>query len=489
MIDLVGDKITEIFDFLFLDDDDSVIIFEDGKGIIKMNLAAREFFSRQTIQELVNSMDKSSTKTWRQFLKEATTCNLATCHLCLSDQSGITSVIQVEGCYNQSTFQYIIRFKEVFDHPSINCTGAESLLKYESFFKYAPHGLILATADGTIIEANQQIETFFGVSPKELIGKSSTSVFELFNDSSHFINTLHSKGTSEMITETVNEEGESKYFQVESSFNENVDMYMTVIRDDTEKIQMKKQMEHSLSLSNLGQLAASIAHEIRNPLTSLKGFTELLKHQVTLDGTQYLGIINSELNRMESILNEFLELSKPTVRSFQNISISTIITELIDFMYPQAISQNIEIDFVSSVQDSDCILGDGYEIKKVLMNILKNAIEVMPDGGKITIIQALDKNDKVLISVKDQGSGMTPNQMQKIFLPFYTTKKQGTGLGLPHAIQVVEEHGGRIEVESEINVSTTFHLYFPLYRVDSMKENSKNAQSYAKSNRETISSN
>jgi two-component system, sporulation sensor kinase E len=489
VIDLFGDKITEIFDFLFLDDEDSVIILEDGKGIVKMNLAAREFFSRRSVHDIVASMDKSSSKTWRLFLKEAALTNLASCHLSLEEQCGKTSVIDVEGCYNLSTSQYIIRFKEVFDHCSINGMGAESILKYESYFKYAPHGLILATADGMIIEANHQIETFFGVSPEELIGKRSTSVFESFNESSHFIKALKSKGSSEMMTETVNEKGESKYFQVESSFNEVVDMYMVVIRDDTEKMQMKKQMEHSLSLSTLGQLAASIAHEIRNPLTSLKGFTQLLSQQVTEEGDHYLGIINSEINRMESILNEFLALSKPSVKSYQDITVSSIITELIEFMYPQAILQNIEIEFVPSDRLSDCILGDAYEIKKVMMNILKNAIEVMPNGGKIKIIQALEENDRVRISVRDQGCGMTHDQTKKIFLPFYTSKKQGTGLGLPHAIRVVEEHGGCMEVESEINSGTTFHLYFPLYQVDSMKENSTDAQSHAKSDREAISSN
>ena len=489
--DLIGVKLAEVFDFLFLDSEDSVFILENEKGIVKMNHAATKFFSQHKMNEIKQKMDKSSFQTWLNFLKEAAISNLATCHICLTDPLTSKRVYYIEGCYNQSTFQYIIRFKQVNDFHSEN--KVEGLMRYDSFFQYAPHGLILSTIEGIIVEANQQIETFFGFSNEELIGKSLYKILDLFTestlDSQHFHKTLLTKGTSDIMKTIKDAKGESKYYQFETRYNHHVDVYMTVIRDETEKIQLKKQIEHSSSLSTLGQLAASIAHEIRNPMTSLKGFTQLLSHQVTTEGNRYLEIINSELNRMESILNEFLMLSKPVERSFQFISVSSIVAQVIDFMYPQAINSNIELEFVSVDQESDCIIGDDYELKKVFMNILKNAIEVMPEGGKITIIQTLTGNNHVRISVQDQGIGMTQDQMHKIFLPFYTSKKEGTGLGLAHAIQTVENHGGCIDVESRVSEGTTFHLDFPLYQVDAIKENSTHDQSYAKSYWEVIHSN
>ena len=123
------------------------------------------------------------------------------------------------------------------------------------------------------------------------------------------------------------------------------------------------------------------------------------------------------------------------------------------------------------------------------MNIFKNAIEVMPNGGKVTITQTLIDDKQVRVSVSDQGGGMTSDQMHKIFLPFYTSKEFGTGLGLAHAVQTIEDHGGSIEVESELSQGTTFHLFLPIYHLDAMKEKTIHDQSHTKPYREVIPSN
>lgn len=491
--DLFGHKITEIFDFLFWDDDDSVIILESGKDIIKMNPKARKFFLVHEIDNFTKKMDKLSKEIWENFLTDTTIFSLATCQITLTDQHECNMVYDIEGCYNHSTFQYIIRFKQVQEKVAISNKSLDGLRMYESLFKYAPHGIVLTTIDGTIIEANQMVETLFDMSEGELIGKNSNVIYQLLPDSqsdfSQFFKEVLSKGSAKIISSKEDANGEMKFYQFNSIFNISENLYLTVIRDETEKIQLKKQIEHFRSLSTLGQLAASIAHEIRNPMTSLKGFTQLLTHQVTKEGNQYLDIINSELNRMESILNEFLVLSKPAERSFHYISLSSLISQVVEFMYPQAIIQNIELEFVSWDRESDSILGDAYELKKVFMNILKNSIEVMPNGGKVLITQTLIDNNQVRVSVSDEGGGMTSEQMHKIFLPFYTSKEYGTGLGLAHAVQTIEDHGGSIEVESELSKGTTFHLILPIYHLDAMGEKTIHDQSHTKPYREVIPSN
>jgi two-component system, sporulation sensor kinase E len=491
--DLFGHKITEIFDFLFWDDEDSVIIFECGKDIIKMNPMAKEFFLNYEIDDFTKKMDKFSKEIWNDFLLDTTISSLATCQITLTDPHKCNMIFDIEGCYNHSTFQYIIRFKQVQEKVTISSKSLDVLRMYESSFKYAPHGLVLTTIDGTIIEANRMVETLFDLSADELIGKNSNLIYQLLPDSqydfSQFFKEVLSKGSAKMISSKGDSNGEVKFYQFNSIYNKAINMYVTVIRDETEKIQLKKQVEHNGSLSTLGQLAASIAHEIRNPMTSLKGFTQLLTHQVTKEGNQYLEIITSELNRMESILNEFLVLSKPSERSFRFISLSSLITQVVEFMYPQGIIQNIELEFVSWDKESDSVLGDAYELKKVFMNIFKNAIEVMPNGGKVTITQTLIDDKQVRVSVTDQGVGMTSDQMHKIFLPFYTSKEFGTGLGLAHAVQTIEDHGGSIEVESELSQGTTFHLILPIYHLDAMKEKTIHDQSHTKPYREVIPSN
>lgn len=364
---------------------------------------------------------------------------------------------------------------EVHDYKLMTSSNFDS--RYESIFEFAPFGIILSTVEGTIVDANQQIEDLLGIPPQELIGKKIT---EMFDDLSNL--------PSEVVTTIQNAHGHIQHIKFETTFNKNVDLHMIVLRDVTEQVQLEEKMKHTQSLSMIGQLAASIAHEIRNPLTSLKGFSQLLTLQVTTEGNRYLGIINSELNRMESILTEFLDLAKPVKRSLQIFPISSIINQVVEIMYPQAIIQNIELDFVSLDMESNRILGDAHELKKVMMNILKNAIEMMPNGGVITILETFDKDNQLRVSVKDQGSGLTQEQMKQIFIPFYTSKNQGTGLGLAHAIQTVEEHGGRIEVESVIDEGAIFHLIIPLYQEIVTKEYTKYDQNNGKSHWEVISS-
>lgn len=448
---------------------------------MQLNQKAKELVSGHHIEDLEKQMDETSKKVWHTFLKDAASSSNASCRLYLSDTTN-AGFYEVEGRFDSSIRQYAIRFREIQVQDS----------PYESFFEYAPFGIMFLNLDGTIVDANQQIEELL-VSPKELVGKNVTMISDLFSETTqgclHFSKTLMSKKPSEMITKIMKANGESKHVKFESSFIYNLDMHMIVVRDVTEQILLEKQLSHSQSLSTLGQLAASIAHEIRNPLTSLKGFTQLLAHQVSSEGDHFLGIINTELIRMESILNEFLVLSKPGERSLQIISISAMIKQVVELMNPQASIQNIEMEFLSADTESDSLLGDAHELKKVIMNILKNAIEVMPHGGKVSISQTLDENNRVRISVTDQGCGMTADQVEKIFLPFYTSKKLGTGLGLAHAIQTVEDHGGRIEVDSVIGEGTTFHLILPITQVDAIREYAKYDQSHGKSNWEVVSTN
>ena len=484
--ELLGDKITDIFDFLFWDDEDAVILLEN-KEIKKMNSMAKVIFLLSDIDEFTKKMDKPSIKNWGKFLKNTTICRLATSQITIINSIESKLVYKIEGSYNHSTDQYMIRFNLVHN---VNLIFNKEL-KYDTIFKYAPYGIILTSPSGKILEVNHMVETLFNMSATDLIGEDAKSIYQLLpnsqSDFSQYCKEVLSKGSAKIITSKVETNGEDKFYQFNSIFDKKVDMYVTIIRDETEKVQLKKQVEHSGSLSTLGQLAASIAHEIRNPLTSLKGFTQLLTHQVTKEGSQYLEIVNGELNRMESILNEFLVLSKPAERSFQCISLSTLISQVVDIMYPQAILQNIELDFISWDQESDGIFGDAYELKKVFMNVLKNAIEVMPQGGKVKITQTTTDDNQIHVSIEDQGEGMTSDEMHKIFSPFYTSKDYGTGLGLAHAIQKIEDHGGSIEVESELHQGTTFHILLPVYHLDNMKD--KTMPNYSKPDWEFITTN
>ena len=142
-------------------------------------------------------------------------------------------------------------------------------------------------------------------------------------------------------------------------------------------------------------------------------------------------------------------------------------------MQPQALIHNIRIEFEESNLGEDHILGNKHKMKQVFINLLKNAIEVMPTGGSIKINCSYDYQKQVTITVQDEGTGMSEQQLQNIFMPFYTTKPEGTGLGLPFVVKTVEEHNGEIFVTSKEREGTTFEIVFPVVVKNEKPQNSK----------------
>src|SRR5690606_3499219 len=176
-----------------------------------------------------------------------------------------------------------------------------------------------------------------------------------------------------------------------------------------------------------GQLAAGIAHEIRNPLTAIKGFLQLLASGKAYK-TAYFEIMHSELDRISDIVSELLMLSKPQAYDLTHLDVRNVIQETMTLLESQAILHNITIE-TETGPDPLWVYGVSTQIKQVFINIIKNAIEAMKDGGIIRISLSRD-GDHVLVRISDQGPGISEDQIAKIGQPFYTTKEKGTGLGL-----------------------------------------------------------
>lgn len=239
---------------------------------------------------------------------------------------------------------------------------------------------------------------------------------------------------------------------------------MMRFRDVTERKEMELQLRKSDTLNVVGELAAGIAHEIRNPMTALKGFIQLLQGSIDGDYSMYFNVIMSELKRIESIITEFLVLAKPQAVQYKQNDICKIMQDTIDLISAQAMMHNVQIiaDFDRGLPPVYC---EPNQLKQVFINILKNAIEVMPKGGDITVrIARASRN--VRISITDQGCGIPKDKIKKLGEPFYTTKERGTGLGLMVSYKIIEEHQGKIDVESEVGVGTTFHITLPIERTE-----------------------
>lgn len=240
---------------------------------------------------------------------------------------------------------------------------------------------------------------------------------------------------------------------------EGVEAVLSIGKDITEKNEQTDQLlQKSEKLALLGQMAAGIAHEIRNPLTSIRGFVQLFKGDQ--DQNVYYDIVLSELDRINGIVGEFLFLSKPTTTAMQERDVKKLINDVVTLIQTQTILSNIQIgmEYESNLPYVYC---DENQLKQVFLNILKNATEAMPNGGTIDLKVKKGKVKGVLIQIADQGVGIPKERIPKLGEPFYTTKEKGTGLGLMTCYKIIENHKGQLQIESEINKGTTVQIILP----------------------------
>ncbi|KQX67246.1 PAS domain S-box protein [Paenibacillus sp. Root444D2] len=234
-----------------------------------------------------------------------------------------------------------------------------------------------------------------------------------------------------------------------------------ILRDITDKKQAEELLIRSEKLSIAGQLAAGIAHEIRNPITAIKGFVQLMKSGI-VEKKMYLDIMVSEIERIEMILSELLILAKPQIFQTERKDIRKLLAQVTTLLDTQAIINNVQI-ITEFDPEIPLILCDENQLKQVCINFIKNAIEAMPKGG-IIVIQLKSKNEDpnhILLRFIDQGCGIPAYILSKLGEPFYTTKEKGTGLGFMVSKRIIENHNGEIAVFSEENKGTTIEISLP----------------------------
>ncbi|WJH34855.1 ATP-binding protein [Paenibacillus sp. CC-CFT747] len=237
--------------------------------------------------------------------------------------------------------------------------------------------------------------------------------------------------------------------------------YLKVAEDITKKKHTEGLLRKSEMLSVAGQLASGIAHEIRNPLTSVKGFLKLLNTKQG-DQEKYMEILSAEVDSMELIINELLLLAKTQIFEFATKDLRVILQNVVMLLSSQAILKNIEFVVECELESvhMNCVEN---QIKQMFVNLLKNAIEATPYGGQIFIQIRNAVYGKVMIRLVDKGCGIPKEQLDRIGEPFYTTKQKGTGLGLMICHQIIENHQGQMRFQSEVNKGTTIDILLPLH--------------------------
>lgn len=229
-----------------------------------------------------------------------------------------------------------------------------------------------------------------------------------------------------------------------------------------EKINEKKQMQQEIiraeKLNTLGEMAASIAHEIRNPLTVVKGFLQIMQKQEKNDNSQYLSLILSELGRAELIINDYLNFAKPQFKKAEKIQLGHVLSNVVTLIESIALKKGVRLD--CRIIGDPWIIADKNLLTQAIINLIKNAIEATPKDGKVTV-QLNEDNEFIFITISDTGIGMTNEQLSKIGTLFYTTREKGTGIGTTVALKIIKEMDGKVTFQSEIGIGTVVTIRFP----------------------------
>lgn len=345
--------------------------------------------------------------------------------------------------------------------------NVDRLEKLQSFILDSMNYGLMGINENMVINVyNKGAENILGVAGPDVFGKTLAEAFPDVKEENLLVkNTIFSGREYRNYVLTGNISG--KYIEVMANTlvikdNQGKNTGAVVVFCDVSEVRKQEQLlaQHE-SIASVSRLAAGLAHEIRNPLTSIKGFVQLLQNKLK-EGieTEYLDIILEELERTNKLLSDFMLLAKPRKGQLKKIKVSPVLAKTIDFMKAQALLHDVDIRHYIDME-LPAINGDEEQLKQVFINIIRNGIEAITEKGTI-LIKTEYVEDKIKISFTDNGVGIPDEVIGKIFHILYTTKQTGTGLGLSVSSQIIRYHGGKIEVVSKEGHGTTFTIILPI---------------------------
>lgn len=228
--------------------------------------------------------------------------------------------------------------------------------------------------------------------------------------------------------------------------------------------EMRVQLERSQRLSLLGRVAAGLAHEIKNPLASIKGAVEILSDDNTAESEreEFRQIVHKEIQRINNRVMELLEIARPREMQTRPVDLVPLVEACIRQVQAQTSGQPMDIEG-KLPQERVVVRGDDEKLHQVLLNVLLNAVEASPEEGRVTVALAVDdRSNEAVLTVDDDGPGIDPAEIDKVFEPFHSTKASGTGLGLAIARAIVEQHGGAITLENRKEGGLRVSIRLPL---------------------------
>ncbi|RKO66304.1 PAS domain-containing sensor histidine kinase [Desulfofundulus salinus] len=331
-------------------------------------------------------------------------------------------------------------------------------------------GVIVVDATGRVIMFNRTAEQISGVAVSSAIGRHIWDIFP-HTDRNNLI-TLQALERSEALGPLEIQykfNGKDFYLLISSDVlrdrHGRVSGAVTVFNDITELRHQRELQHNQEKLVVVGQMAAGMAHELRNPLTSIKGFAQLLSERVEdAKNKEYLDVIIQEVDRTNEIISDFLVLARPHSTHGENVDLNRLINELLPLVESQCLLTQVEL-VTDLAPELPSIKAQPDQLKQVLLNLIHNALQAMEEQPvrRLTLISRwLAESDEILLVVRDTGHGMSGEILSRLSTPFFTTKDAGTGLGLTISYRIIENHGGRIEVNSQEGAGSEFRIYLPV---------------------------
>ncbi len=460
-------KDAALFHDFFTEALDGIVLWKGNGGIVSANKAALAIFEssledmkQRKISDFVYKKDESYIHVINSLCSKKSHRD----ELMFLMPNGQKKLLEFTTKLHSVEGLHMSIFRNITERYNMELELLDSKSMFETIFEEVFDGVILWDRDYNISDINKAALRMLQMDKESLIGLNLIDYLPegktIGEEIKPKLLSLRDEGQNRGIYTASFNGDDWTQMEFRNKYNIYSGFSITALRDVTENAILEEQIRKSSTLHVIGELAAGIAHEIRNPMTALKGFIQLLESSKDSEKhSMYFTVIKSELSRIETIINEFLLLSKPQNVKFVKADLQQIMNETLDLLNAQAVLYNVQFtrNYTTSNTEMFC---EPNQLKKVFINIVKNAIEVLETGGEIKT--SIDCSPEYFhITIEDNGNGMSKEKQAKLGEPFYTTKEKGTGLGLMVSFKIIKEHEGRIEVESEEGTGTKFNIYLP----------------------------
>ncbi|MBU8905299.1 PAS domain-containing protein [Desertibacillus haloalkaliphilus] len=360
----------------------------------------------------------------------------------------------------------LIYFLNITKRKQIETKLSESEERYRSLVEFSPESIVVHINQKVVYINPAGVALLGATDPSDVIGKR---IWDFFPEENHDVlyqsfrqnlNGNHKQRfTGHQVTTL---DGETKHieFTTKRIMYEGKPAVKAILRDVSERKKYEELMSKSEKLSLVGQLAAGVAHEVRNPLTSIKGFVQIFQASKSYND-EFARIILDELDRVESIIYEFLTLAKPNQEMvFKKLDLKLLLEQVVTLLDTQAMFRDHQI--FTDFDELPFVECEENQLKQVFVNIIQNALEAMSSKGAVYIKLKRHSEETISIDITDTGRGMSDERIRQLGEPFYSNKEKGTGLGLMVCFKIIEHHNGNIHFSSKVGKGTTVTITLPI---------------------------